>query len=711
MVKIITVHGTFAGDPSDEGEKWWQKGSEFLQKLQSCIAEPLDILPFHWSGANSELDRRKTGNRLWKTIKASEEKPILIGHSHGGSSSIHAAGDAILADSKNASDTLRGLVTIATPMFRFRTNRNPIARFNILGRVFALAAVSSVLISASYLGWDIDYAARQGTPYSLSQILMAILTNSGFWSAAIITAILWIYARKNHNRSKLYSKNGVWGTFAKKTLSLSHSQDEAIGALQQAQGVQPKLVTRTSIIAPLFGALAFVLVLLDFGSEVTQTIADEDHYYTEMEGAGIPRPLVFISDSEFSGYSALRFRPDISDLGEWRLFDIVGATKLRTREELAAISFDDIWFTEEVSEILASESGAWLRDARDQTAQNITIAYIPTDQVDRFKQAFAQTLEAAASAGQQTVMTDTAYSEFDSLTVDAGILQRLFSYGVTAEIDMPSAIIASVPSQYGYYNVGAETIPADTLFLGSSYTDYVKSFCDAEPDVVDAVGGLCSLFYDPGQSIQKTILWDFTSYKDALFDFIFLDLLGDQDSADRLYSLQYSEVKSLGLSVRILLAVTIAVVLSIAAGLLLAPFLNGFVVGTLRGNAYGNDGFGETLRDVHPGANFDGGRPGNLPKEIEEEMIANSLADAPAAIQRLRSLFGVAELASKDGHDPVALATKFEKSELIHNAYFHSDKFIKYLAAQMVALYGLTPTADLEEDEDGSRYLELARKA
>ncbi|MEM9234360.1 MAG: hypothetical protein AAGA69_09015 [Pseudomonadota bacterium] len=178
-----------------------------------------------------------------------------------------------------------------------------------------------------------------------------------------------------------------------------------------------------------------------------------------------------------------------------------------------------------------------------------------------------------------------------------------------------------------------------------------------------------------------------------------------------MYFLQYNEVQSIGLSFRILLAVIIAVVLAGAAGLLLAPLLNGFVIGTLRGNAYGNDGFGETLKDVHPGADFNSARPGNLPKDIEEEMIANSLEDAPEAIQRLRSLFGVAELTSKEGHDPVAMATKFEKSELIHNAYFHSDKFIKFLAAHLVARFGLTATQDLEEDEDGARYLEAARQA
>ncbi|MEM9234376.1 MAG: hypothetical protein AAGA69_09095, partial [Pseudomonadota bacterium] len=498
MVKIITVHGTFAGDTADEGEKWWQKGSTFLEKLQSCIKEPLDIHPFHWSGANSELDRRKTGTRLWRIIKSAEEKPIVIGHSHGGSSAIHAAGEAVLDDKSKAADAVRGLVTIATPMFRFRTNRNPIARFNILGRVFALAAVSSVLIAASYLGWDIEYAARQGTPYSFMEIMKLILTNSGFWTAAVISVILWIYARKNHNRSKLYGKNGVWSAFKSKALSFSHTQDEAIGALQQAQDVSPKLVTRTSIIAPLFGVLAFILVLLDFGSEVTRTIADEEHYYTEMEGVGPQRPLVFVSDSEYSSYAALRFRPEITEITEWRLFDIVGARKLRTREELAAVPLEDIWFAQDVQAIISSDEGAWLQDIGARSSQNITIAYIPPDRIDAFKDALTATLAAAAAAGPDRFLQETAYWEDDRLEIDEGSLQRLFAFALLENIAMPPAIVASVPAEYSYYSVGAATIPADTLFLGSLLTDYtIRNNCKTDSELLASMGGLCTLFYDP----------------------------------------------------------------------------------------------------------------------------------------------------------------------------------------------------------------------
>ena len=37
------------------------------------------------------------------------------------------------------------------------------------------------------------------------------------------------------------------------------------------------------------------------------------------------------------------------------------------------------------------------------------------------------------------------------------------------------------------------------------------------------------------------------------------------------------------------------------------------------------------------------------------------------------------------------LATRFDGSELIHNAYFHSGAFIRYFAAVMVVKFGIAP--------------------
>ena len=71
MVKLITVHGTFTSASSSEGSKWWQKGSPFVLELQTFIGEDVQVEPFHWSGSNSEPERRKYGNRLCAAIGSS----------------------------------------------------------------------------------------------------------------------------------------------------------------------------------------------------------------------------------------------------------------------------------------------------------------------------------------------------------------------------------------------------------------------------------------------------------------------------------------------------------------------------------------------------------------------------------------------------------------------------------------------------------------
>ena len=59
---VVLVHGTFASSHSDEGSAWWQKEGVFCKELED---DQTFVLPFIWSGANSETARRNAGKRLW----------------------------------------------------------------------------------------------------------------------------------------------------------------------------------------------------------------------------------------------------------------------------------------------------------------------------------------------------------------------------------------------------------------------------------------------------------------------------------------------------------------------------------------------------------------------------------------------------------------------------------------------------------------------
>src|SRR5262249_56268557 len=62
---VIFVHGTGAADLADRGEKWWQIGSTFERALSAAVSGKAFVdRPFHWSGHNSERERRAAGKAL-----------------------------------------------------------------------------------------------------------------------------------------------------------------------------------------------------------------------------------------------------------------------------------------------------------------------------------------------------------------------------------------------------------------------------------------------------------------------------------------------------------------------------------------------------------------------------------------------------------------------------------------------------------------------
>ncbi|QEG36849.1 lipase family protein [Bythopirellula goksoeyrii] len=88
----ILVHGTFAADKSNTGNKWWQSGSSHAVELQSRLPGHVRVAKdsevFHWSGENGERARSKAAAQLLKHLQPLEKakKPYhLVGHSHGGS--------------------------------------------------------------------------------------------------------------------------------------------------------------------------------------------------------------------------------------------------------------------------------------------------------------------------------------------------------------------------------------------------------------------------------------------------------------------------------------------------------------------------------------------------------------------------------------------------------------------------------------------------
>jgi hypothetical protein len=476
MVRVITVHGTFAGASSSEGEKWWQRGSPFVRSLQELIEDDLDIEPFHWSGENSEMARRSTGARLARQIKSSSEPPIVIGHSHGGSAGIQALLLLFLRRGQDCFNLVRGFVTIGTPMLIFRPNRNPFARFDVSGRLALLFAIGLVLMKVGSIAKDKLVDSEITT---LLGMLKDLVFSVQFFLAALIVLVLSVFGRRNMQRARLFRTNQLFDCFADRYVSLNHSQDEAINGLRSARLVKPKLVQRKKVFVLTFSSLAFVLVAALFA---VQIIA--------IRGATPPPVLE-------SGYQLLETHMILpaNDLLETNL------------PELS----EQKWFRRALS----------------------TLTVVPV-----------------------------------------------------------AAVLA---------------FSAATAFLTS---------------------------------------------------------------------------------------------------LILTPGLSGFVSEQIKTQSFGDDGFGESVFKVAPGLDFKTEDVGTLPAEVEQEMITASVEDAGAAIQRLRELLSSGELLTRDGADLMAQSMRFERSELLHNAYFHSPLFVRYVAAMMVGRFGLTPSQRFRQDRAAQVFLQ-----
>lgn len=148
--QLVLVHGTYAARDRDEGDSWWQIGSQAAADLkarlpvQARMARPGEV--FHWSGENSERARIKAAHEFLAFVDKLEAKGNgyhLIGHSHGGSVIWHALRLATLQGKKLAG--LRSWATVGTPFLHHRT-RGAWNWVNLLNVVLAV-----ILLKPAYL--------------------------------------------------------------------------------------------------------------------------------------------------------------------------------------------------------------------------------------------------------------------------------------------------------------------------------------------------------------------------------------------------------------------------------------------------------------------------------------------------------------------------------------------------------------------------------
>jgi hypothetical protein len=239
-IAVITVHGTNDGAAGDTGGKWWQKDSPFATALLAALrgsGQNADLIAFHWSGANSELARRRGAEALAQIIRrcrGAYASTHIVAHSHGGNVANVAADLRGWGRSRHGSG-LASLVTVGTPFLRRR-----------VGAMEYLSAVVFLVI------------ALLSAPLWVNTVLTRFAeTSSGhdgvFWATlvggagAIVASIVLTLQtalsgvrRVIQPNAHLRSRNAI--------LSIRHPQDEAISFLQKIDTAQLEAIPKGALL-------------------------------------------------------------------------------------------------------------------------------------------------------------------------------------------------------------------------------------------------------------------------------------------------------------------------------------------------------------------------------------------------------------------------------------------------------------------------------
>jgi Alpha/beta hydrolase family len=245
---VLLIHGTGAGAVENDGEAWWQRESKFWRFLQGRLENRASIQPagrvFHWSGDNSEQERRSAGRKLaaWLSEFEKDCQPYhLIGHSHGGSVIWRAVNEAA---AKGCSlSQLRSCTTVGTPFFRY--SPKPLsswAMFPILTSLF-------LIIGSAYSGYayfehvrDVFGAGDWATLVALPFLWVGSALILAWWIGPLVT---WLLASRELRRDRKVEQKTAELCSGRFT-SISAPLDEAINGLTTTLSFEGDLVPRNA---------------------------------------------------------------------------------------------------------------------------------------------------------------------------------------------------------------------------------------------------------------------------------------------------------------------------------------------------------------------------------------------------------------------------------------------------------------------------------
>jgi hypothetical protein len=254
MATIITIHGTFSGGP-EKGDDWWQLDSQFENDLRKfvkpkAVGEKLDVVPYGWSGENTESGRRRAAQGLLEKVTPLEQRKepyVLIGHSHGGSVIFNALVE--VAPKRRRLKHLMGWIAVGTPFVRFRKGSDFFARLRTVEQVllvisilcFAALAIDVIAHRHLILGekafpnglWSLDTVLDAG--WFLGYLIACALL------PALIYGSLHMIERRRRLRLEPRAVEAVRTHYLKKGFHFWHAEDEVVEGLNAIDRMDLKL--------------------------------------------------------------------------------------------------------------------------------------------------------------------------------------------------------------------------------------------------------------------------------------------------------------------------------------------------------------------------------------------------------------------------------------------------------------------------------------
>lgn len=271
MATIITVHGTFAhaggtaeqpeGEP--QGLQWWETGSAFDHDIRTnaeAANGQLDVVPFKWSGDNSELGRRAAGSKLLEQMRGLEargEPYCVIGHSHGGS--VISAALLEGGSRKLTLDNLKRWITVGTPFVKMEKERWLFSRLDLLRKVIFVASMMLFLMFLFYLVAEIFSRQKHMV---LGDAAPGVLIFTGLMMSMPIVTSYFVLGYLDSRSMLTHRKVAVErarNAFGARWLSLAHRDDEAIQGLGFLPGAKLSFFDRSFAVSTL--TLASVIAL------------------------------------------------------------------------------------------------------------------------------------------------------------------------------------------------------------------------------------------------------------------------------------------------------------------------------------------------------------------------------------------------------------------------------------------------------------------